>query len=218
MDPMKLPGLERLMEVCQRWRLPMTTTPPARVPLRAGSTVGGHPLDPVLAAVYSRLGRALFNKDLYVLRVDDSANELEKESKWWRERWQEHFAQPLFNFGGKASLAYYYATVPGLADERGCQPVVEVDTYELDGPYGLPIASDVDRFFDTYSRYLEAVVMHPDYQEPDDLPLAFPWSVPEILARDRRLVELIRAGHFDSLMKKSPEVKEWAAKVVHFGT
>jgi hypothetical protein len=218
MNSMKLPGLERLMEVCQRFGLPMAVAPPAREPPAAGSWVGGHRLDPMLAAFYSRFGKALFNKDLYLLQVDDEANQLEEESRRKGESWRTRFALPLFDFGGKAALAYYYATVPGLADARGCQPVVKVDMYDLDGPHALPIASDVDRFFEAYSLYLEALVAHPEFQEPDDEPLTFPWEVPEILARDRRLVELLRAARFDSVMKKSSEVQGWVSRVIHFGS
>ncbi len=215
---MRLPGLERLMEVCRRTRLPMTMTPPARVPPRTGVLVGGHPLDPVLAAVYSRLGRGLFNKDLYLLCVDDSLNELEQQSRWWRENWQERLALPLFVFGGKASLPYSYATVPGLADARGHQPVVEVDT-SLDGPRAVPIASDVDRFFDTYSRYLEAEIeADPNYEAGGPGYFSFPWGTPELIARDAPLVDLIRAGHFDPFLKNDEEARAWTAKVVHFST
>ncbi|HLM42573.1 MAG TPA: hypothetical protein VK458_01845 [Myxococcaceae bacterium] len=60
-------------------------------------------------------------------------------------------------------LAYHYATVPCLADARGLQPVVKVDMHEE--PYAVPLASNVDRFFDTYSRYLEVLVAEPDYEE-----------------------------------------------------
>lgn len=215
MDPMRLPGLERLMEVCRRLRLPVTTTPPGRLPPSAGMLVGGHPLDPMLAVVYSRLGRALFNEDIYVLRVDDSVNELEEESRKWCESWQKRLALPLFPFGGKAALAYYHATVLELADAQGCQPVVEVDTHDLDGPHAVPIASNVDRFFDTYARYLEAeVAADPNYKAGGPGELSFPWGTPELIAQDAPLVEMLRAGRFDPLLKKDEETRVWVAKVV----
>ncbi|WP_309893512.1 hypothetical protein [Archangium sp.] len=113
-------------------------------------------------------------------------------------------------FGGDL---YTYATVPRLADEQGRQPVVRVDTYEE--PYALPVASNVDRFFDTYSRYLEAVVADPDYQRTGDSDLLFPSHATELLARDERLVELMRAGRFDSLMKiRDDSTRRWVAKVM----
>ncbi|WP_309893399.1 hypothetical protein [Archangium sp.] len=112
-------------------------------------------------------------------------------------------------FGGDL---YTYATVPRLADARGRQPVVRVDTYEA--PDVMPVASNVDRFFDTYSRYLEAFVADPDYQRTGDSDLHFPWDATNILARDERLVELMRAGSFDSLMKNGDDsTRRWFEKV-----
>ncbi|HEX8437775.1 hypothetical protein [Archangium sp.] len=92
--------------------------------------------------------------------------------------------------------------------------MVRVDTYEFD-PYVMPVASNVDRFFDSYSRYLEALVADPRYQESGKTDLLFPWHATDILARDERLVELMRAGRFDSLMKNvDGETRAWAAKVM----
>jgi len=216
MELMALPGLERLMEVCQRLNLSLETLPPAREPLKAGSLLEGLPFDPVLASVYARLGLARFATELTAAgwrlkRSDDQQHKLEEENKRWRERWWEELGEPMIVFGGDL---YTYATVPRLADERGRQAVVQVDTYEE--PYALPVASNVDRFFDTYSRYLEAVVADPDYQRTGDSDLLFPWHTTELLARDERLVELMRAGCFDSLMKSvmtSDVTRRWFAKV-----
>jgi hypothetical protein len=92
--------------------------------------------------------------------------------------------------------------------------VVEVNTYEYD-PKVMPVASNVDRFFDSYSRYLEAVAAEPSYQESGEVDFTYPWDSTEILAQDERLVELMRAGRFDSLMKHVDETtRRWAAKVM----
>jgi hypothetical protein len=73
----------------------------------------------------------------------------------------------------------------------------------------------VDRFFDSYSRYLEALVAHPRYQQSGEMELDFPLGMTDLLARDERLVELMRAGRFDSLMKNvDDETRHWAAKVM----
>jgi len=214
MDSMALPGLERLMELCQRLNLSLETLPPAREPLNAGSLLEGLPFDPVLASVYARLGLARFATELTAAgwrlkRSDDQVHKLEEENKRWRKRWWEELGEPMIVFGGDL---YTYATVPRLADERGRQPVVQVDTYEE--PYALPVASNVDRFFDTYSHYLEAVVADPHYQRKGDTDLHFPWDATDILARDERLVELMRAGCFDSLMKiRDDSTRRWFEKV-----
>jgi hypothetical protein len=216
MELMELPGLERLMAVCLRLKLRLETLPPAREPLRAGSLLEGLPFDSVLASVYARLGRARFATELTAAgwrleRSDDQVHELEEENKRWRERWWEELGEPMIVFGGDL---YTYATVPRLADEQGRQPVVQVDTYEE--PYILPVASNVDRFFDTYSRFLEAVVADPDYQQTGDSDLLFPWDATELLARDERLVELMRSRRFDELMKNkktSEDVRQWFEEV-----
>jgi hypothetical protein len=214
MESIALPGLERLMEVCQRLSLGLETSPPAREPLRAGSLLEGLPFDSVLASVYTRMGYAGFATKLMglaLIKSDDHEHSLEKRNKWWRENWWEELGTPVIVFGGEV---YTYATVPGLADAWGRQPVVEVNTYEYE-PKVMPIASNVDRFFDSYSRYLEALVSGPRYQESGKTDLLFPWHATEILARDERLVELMRAGRFDSLMKNvDDETRRWAAKVM----
>jgi hypothetical protein len=90
---MALPGLERLMEVCQRLTLGVEASPPAREPLKAGSMLEGVPFDPVLASVYARLGHATFATKVmgWVLdRSDDQVHTLEESNKWWRENyWKE---------------------------------------------------------------------------------------------------------------------------------
>lgn len=216
MESVRLSGLERLLEVCRRLGLRFSTVPPAREPMRAGQLVAGLPLDSLLARFYSRWGKALFAAGVAgmgLYSVDDSGSELESQNRWWRETWQPMVAVPLFIIGGEFALAHYIATVPSLADARGRQPVVHVNTYELDGPYAMPIASDVDCFFDVYSRYLELLVAAPGFERDGAAALTFPWEVPELFARDARLVELIRAGSFEPLMPGSEE-RAWAARVV----
>ena len=177
--------------------------------------MGKHSLDPDLAAFYARFGKAVFAADVAgmgLFQLDDTVNELEARNRQWRSSWQERLPVPLFVFGGETGLACYYATVPGLADAEGRQPVLCIDTHE--DPYALPLASNVDRLFDTYSRYLEALLAHPDSEEDGAAALPFPWDVPEILAQDGRLVELMRAGCFDSLMPHDASTRAWAARVV----
>jgi len=217
MESVSLPGLERLLDVCQRLNLGLETSPPAREPLSAGEALVGVPFDPVLASVYARLGHAAFATKAmgWVLsQSNDEERALEEENKRWRAKWWSELGAPVLVFGGDMGMAYTYAPVPGLADGEGRQPVVHVDTYEFE-PYVMPVASNVDRFFDSYSRYLEALVSHPRYQRSGETELIFPWHATEILARDERLVELMRAGRFDSLMKNVDDTtRRWAAKVM----
>ncbi len=215
MEPMDLPGLERLMAVCQRLGLGLETSPPAREPLKAGSLVEGVPFDPVLASVYARMGHASFASKVGgwgLTRFDEQVHRFEENNKWWRETYWERLGEPVVVFGGHV---YSYATVPGLADGWGRQPVVEVNTYEFDELHVMPVASNVDRFCDSYSRYLEALGADPHYQRTGEKDLYFPWDATEILARDERLVELMRAGRFDALMRDvDAEARRWAARVM----
>lgn len=214
---MELPGLERLMEVCRRLSLRMETSPPARSPIQAGTHVEGLPLDPLLAAVYARMGFAAFATDIAGIVLhpwDDNNRQLEEQNRWWSETYQKQLPVPTFVFTGEPHLAYHYATVPSLADEGGYQPVVWVDVYEE--PCAFPIASNVDRFFETYSRYLEALVDLPKAREEGASLLAFPLGCADIIGRDARLVAQLRSGHFDPLMNGT-EAKNWARKVVAAG-
>jgi hypothetical protein len=213
-ESMELPGLERLLEVCQRLNLGLKTSPPANKPLKAGSLLEGLPFDPILANVYARMGHAAFATKVmrWVLtQSNDEANRLEENNRWWRENWWETLGTPVIVFGGDV---YTYATVPGLADAQGRQPVVMVDIYEFE-PKVMPVASNVDRLFDTFARYLEVQASLPQYQESGETDVMFPWDAAEILARDEQLVELMRAGRFDSLMKYvGDDSRRWAAKVM----
>ncbi|MFY0564801.1 hypothetical protein ACN28E_13175 [Archangium lansingense] len=211
---MSLPGLERLLEVCQRLNLGLETSPPAHEPLRAGSLLEGVSFDPILASVYARFGHAVFAEKVMcwaLIRWDDNAQTLRERNEWWRGNWWKELGEPVVIFGGGV---FTYATVPGLADGQGMQPVVMVDTYEFE-PRVIPVASNVDWFFDTYARYLEAKVSEPSYQASGEVDIGFPYDAVEILARDERLVELMRAGRFDSLMKDvDGQTRRWAAKVM----
>jgi hypothetical protein len=215
MTALNLSGLERLMRTCERLGLGFRTEPPGHHPPAAGAQLAGHVLDPMLAALYARLGKAAFATDsagLVLLRVDDDVNELEGENLLEQGSPLERLAIPVFVFGGEPGLAYSYATVPRLATEQELQPVVLVDTNEE--PYALPVASNVDRFFDTWSRYLEALVAQPDYTQYGSAALTFPWGVPHLLARDRKLVESLRAGCFEPLMKKTDSTARWVNQVL----
>jgi len=213
---LELPGLERLMEVCQRLGLRLTTSPPRSSPFKAGTRIAGLPLDPMLAAVYSRLGYAAFATDvagIVLYHSNDEEQELEEDNERWLEDYRQQLALPTLIFAGEPAMAYRYATVPSLANEQGHQPVVRVDVYE--DPYAHPIASDVNHFFRIYSYYLETLMQLPDAREEAGL-LTFPWEVPEIIGRDSRLVEMLQAGRFDSLMSNT-EIQGWAREVVEAG-
>jgi len=206
------------MAVCTRLGLSLKSSSPRKNPLEPGILVAGLPFDPLLAATYARLGHAAFAADiggLVLNRLDDHERTLEERNRQWQATEEHPFSMALFLFGGEAGLAYHYATVPQLADAQGRQPVVFVDDYEVP-PLALPVASDVDRFFELYSRYLEELVAHPAFSRDDPAVLAFPRQLLHLIASDERLVSLIREGRFDPLMPGA-EAQAWAHRVVSAG-
>jgi hypothetical protein len=211
---MALPGLERLLETCQRLELGLKISPPAHEPLKAGSLLEGVPFDPILAGVYARLGHAVFGTKIMswaLVQSDDNHHLLEEDNKWWRENYWEMLGEPVIVFGGDA---FTYATVPGLADAWGRQPVVHVDIYEYE-PKVIPVASNVDRFFGILSHYMELKAADPCYQESGETDIGFPYDATELLARDERLMELMRTGRFDPLMKHVDDwTRRWTAKLM----
>lgn len=214
MKKLELPGLGRLMHVCGRLGLRVVTKPPGRHPPVPLAPIEGTPLDPLLASFYSMMGKGNFAPDadgLVMFEMSDEVNALEEKNRAMRDGWQSALFSSLFIFGGEPFLAHYYATVPGLADEHGRQPVVWVDAYEQG--YALPVASNVDCLFDTYSRYLEELVAHEDFRERGSAALAFPWRTPHLLVRDEPLLRLIREGHFERWLP-GQEGKDWTSSVL----
>lgn len=232
-----LPGLERLMDVCQRNGIPAVFERPSRHPPRAGDMVGGLPFDPILAAVYARSRSMAFGGELegfYLYRAD-TVRELVDANERVREGWPEELRASLSVFAGEPALLYCFATVAGLAGETGEQPVVRVDPYE--DVVAVPVASSVDRFFDTYSHALERQVeliredagfkarLEAEFGPPapdslralrsKDRPrITFPWEVPDLIARDEPLVRLLQAGAFDFLMGGCQDIHKWVGKVL----
>jgi hypothetical protein len=196
-----LSGLKRLLEIVRKQGVPVETLPPGRSPPSAGERLYGMPIDPLLATAFASCGKLVLgtigSEKPLLIRCDDEVNGFLLENQEWQncfshEFWPEHF-RALMLFGRE--MLYRYATVPELSNSEGKQPVVRVDPYE--DIHALPVASDVDQFFDTYSRYVEIMVKDEGYQSEGVAWLRFPYDVPELIARDRPLVGLIREGRFD---------------------
>lgn len=214
MEMPPLPGLDRLLGVCQRLNLRQVIHPASSRPPSPGALVEGTPLDPMLASFYARMSKAILAADvagISILQWDDSVNAVAERNREMRASWQGDLFARFVVFAGTPFLAHYFATVPGLADVEGCQPVVWVDSYE-EG-YALPLASNVDRFFDLYASYLEALVAHDDYAERGSAALSFPWRIPHLVARDERLVQLIEEGRF-TFPQAGHDARTWALQVI----
>lgn len=204
MPAIELPGMNRLLETARRHGVPLEAPPAGRSPPKAGEWVCGMPVDPLLAAAFTRCGKLFLGAGstqwAMLTRCDDEVNGLLLENQEWQDSfphdaWPDHFCR-LMLFGNE--MLYRYATVPELSNSAGRQPVVRVDPYE--DIHALPVASDLDRFFDAYSHCLEILVSDPGYQATGASWVRFPYGVPEIIARDRPLVEMIKEGRFDRWM------------------
>lgn len=218
MKDVAMPGLERLLAVCEKYPVRAQLRKPWDGAPTAGVPVLGRPLDPMLAAFYSRLGGLHLDLDLFVEPCVEQVNGILMANEHVERYWPEPF-RSLLIFGGKEASSYTYATVPSLADAQGFQPVVEIDPHE--DFYALPIASNVDRFFDTYARYLTLIHETPEISEERGAWPVFPWEVPELIAADRPLMGMIVDGCFDFLMfqegvaarKVNEEIREWIARL-----
>ena len=203
-----LPGLDRLIAVCQRCSLPTKLSPPLLSPLQQGEPIFGEPLDPQLAALYQRLGAAEFSRPaelsglaLYGPGSDEEG--LIQRNTWLRERGELQYLSSLV-FGWEMGFAFYYGAVPRLAGPQGLQPVVHISAMEA--LYAVPVASSVDRFFDLYASYLELAAAPRDFEE---IGVHFPWDVQHLIAQDAPLMEQVRAGRFDFLAGSSKDAREW---------
>jgi hypothetical protein len=204
MSATTLPGLSRLWEVMRKHDLPIETLPPGSASPRAGELLFGMPVDPELSSAYSQAGKLVLRADTWLMiRCDNERNGFFLANQEWQgqfphDSWPEHF-RSIIIFGNE--MLYRYATVPGLVSSEGLQPVIHLDPYEE--IHALPVASSVDHFFGTYSRYLEVIADDPDYRAGGAPQVNFPWHVPEIIAKDRPLVEMIRMGRFDPWLYES---------------
>jgi hypothetical protein len=203
-----LPGLDRLIAICQQHSLPCELYPPLASALGLKEFISGEPLDPQLAGMYQRIGGAELSR-LSIYRPDLEWDGLVPWNMELRRGGFTPFLASLV-FAVKTGFSYYLATVPRLADSRGVQPVVHVDGYE---GHAIPVASSVDLFFDTYSRYLELMVVDPEYIYCKVPEVTFPWGVPQLIANDEPLMELIRAGRFDFLTRDDEEGHQWTQRL-----
>jgi hypothetical protein len=201
----QMPGLDRLIAVCQRHSLPLRLDSALPFTPASGESSLGEPLDPQLAATYQRLGGAEFGP-LTLFRPGPDWLDLMPWNERLRRHGAVHFRASLI-FCEETGFPLYYGTVPRLADAQGVQPVIHVDGSEAQ--YGIPVASSVDRFFDTYSRHLELMIVDPEYVHHGIARAQFPWSVQEIIAEDTPLLEQVRAGRFDFLSNGHQDALEW---------
>lgn len=205
----ELPGFDRLRAVCQRRSLSMELSPPSATAPRHTDTLFGEPLDPQLAVLYQRSSGATLGP-LVLYKPGDGFEDLVPWNQRLRGYDPAHYSSCLL-FGQESGFAFYYGTVPKLADAQGRQPVVYLEA--MDVQFAIPVASCVDRFFDLYASYLELAATSPDFAETNIPSVHFPWDVQHLIVQDAPLIEQVRAGCFDSLSKNYRDAQEWLQKL-----
>ncbi|WP_224245748.1 hypothetical protein [Hyalangium gracile] len=183
----------------------MKLAPPGVPSPQPGESILGTPLDPQLAAIYRRLGAAEF-WDLALHGLTSDEDGLIPRNEWLRRRGQVQYRASLV-FGWKPGFAFYYGTVPQLANSRGIQPVIYIQAMEA--LFAVPIASSVDRFFQLYSHYLERLVRNPGYVGSGIPDVTFPWDMADLIGQDAALMRQLHAGRFDFLTDNQRDALEW---------
>jgi hypothetical protein len=201
----ELPGFDRLRAVCQRRSLSLELSPPSASAPRHTDTLFGEPLDPQLAALYKRLGGATLGP-LVLYETGDGFEDLVPWNQRLRGYDPAHYSSCLL-FGQESGFAFYYGTVPKLADAQGRQPVVYLEA--MDVQFAIPVASCVDRFFNLYASYLEFAAKPPDFAETGIASVHFPWDVQHLIVQDAPLIEQVRAGRFDFLSNNYRDALQW---------
>ena len=210
-DNTPLPGFERLIATCRQYALTLEVSPPLASAPKPGSQLFGRPVDPLLVTLYQRVGDATLGR-FSLLRPDTAWDGLIP----WNEKAKQDDTEPfrsILLFGQEQGFAYYYGAVPALADATGLQPIVFAKHYP--GEFSaVPIASNLDRFFDTYSRYLELMVVDAGYLDTGVTELQFPWGVPKLIAADTALLALAREGRFSHLISHDEGARDWVAEIL----
>lgn len=206
-----LPGFDLFIKTCRQHGLPLELSPPLPTAPKAGELLFGQPVDPMLAALYQRTADASLGP-LSILRPDAEPHGFVQENEYFKRDGEEPFRSTHL-FAKETGFSYYFGAVPGLADSTGFQPIVYIAFYPVE-IYGVPIASNLDRLFELYSRYLERMVVDNEYLETGHPEITFPWAMVQQVAQDSSLVAQIRAGRFTHLLNDHREAKQWVTDVL----
>lgn len=208
MEP-SLKGLERLMSLCRELDLPLRQGLPATEDWTSRELFPGQPVDPLLASVFRQVGSVRM-AEVFVY-APGGEHGIVAINTMLREQGEAPFPACIV-FGQVPSLAYRFALVPGLADARGMQPVLFIEDY-IDKEV-LPVASNLDHFFDTYARSIESVVRRNSSAPGMWEDSYFPRFEPACVAQDHALVDMMRAGRFDGLVTRDEESQQWMQQVL----
>jgi hypothetical protein len=203
------PGFDRLVATARRLELPIVLQPPME-PL-PDTTELGVPLDSGLKVLFGVInGGHIWQLSFLpyapppgrLLSINRSIRDARGNGRLSRTL---AFAQ----LGHQPTFLSTFA----LAHSGGQpQPVTYIDLAE--DPLLVPIASSVDGCLELVATYLQALEERSGSVESGLMEWIFPWTVPDLVSRDGRLVKLIQQGEFESNDFADPEVRDYLMKVV----
>ncbi|RKH20433.1 hypothetical protein D7Y13_27180 [Corallococcus praedator] len=170
----------------------------------------GAPLDPMLAGLYARTGRATLG-DFVLYRPGSGTDGVLDVNAGLRGQGQTPFPSCVL-FGQVSNLEYYYGVVPDLADAHGVQPVLYVDVQEE--PHVVPVASNVEALLHQLACFMDLLPEQSDFVPGRCSTVMFPFAAAELIAEDRALVDMMRAGRFDGLVTRDEESQRWMQQVL----
>ncbi len=163
----------------------------------------GIPLDPQLEALF-RATNGCTISGLFIYDAHDDADKIVATNIHARDTFDSlPFPREILLFGGQGNMGTELATMPSLADERGCQPVVIVDT--TGPPCIMPFASTLNRALELL---VEDEITTARGVDMDD---GFPFNVAHLVTQDARLMRLLRDGAFDDIGGGMIAEPEWCA-------
>lgn len=201
-------GFSALQRVSARFGITTDFGPP---PPNVPETMIDAPLDPELRPLYQMYDGMHWRAPDFDLRIYPLTG---PDALEWRNLSQRRSPDdyvPAYPFDSLIIYAQYclrasyLATIPALADQSGCQPVLYVDTHET--VWAVPIASTVDGAFALISRYLEDTVAR--YGRGGVSEVQFPLDIPGLVANDAALVTRVKSGAFAKWIRGDASIQAW---------
>ena len=201
------PGFDALVGQCRKLGMVPTLGPPSgEVP----ETILNQPLDTALARLYAAHDHVWWWDELYLhvwpVHGHDGIGPKNESQRAYGEDYVPPYPfEELLIWAQLGRQASYLASVPALADARGAQPVLLLDTHE--DPYALPLAFGADAAFALLARYLERATATGGRAGIEELCL--PWDVGDLVASDAPLREVVRGGRLDAFTRGDASVEHW---------
>jgi len=211
-----LPGLDRLIAVLEKFGMAPTLPPPSPKAPHAGDRVLGASFDAQLAALYACTNSTALG-DLLLYGFDDKPDDnlvnLNTDLRTCEIGHPFEMSEIVY-YAQEANHAYRFAVVPSLTNVEGVQPVLYLDEYET--PHIYPLASSVDRAFDLWAQFSEMRLKNYgrlDTWMLDDVYEHITYEI-ILIAQDKELVRMMKAGNFDRFIGDDREMRAWMESII----